>query len=197
MTHQAPVQDQNRIAGSVIGGVLGGVLGNQVGGGNGKKAATVIGALAGGLAGNKVQEGMQQRDQVSSTQTICNEVNESSEKVVGYDVKYSLDGKTDTVRMNHKPRARPCRPRTARYWFKTRPRSVAHRRYRVETFFKRQTILMPPRKSGPPGPLFHVLSASARPPLPPLPAGRTIPSSGLSNWARARPRAACRAIPPR
>ena len=106
VTHQAPVQDQNRIAGSVIGGVLGGVLGNQVGGGNGKKAATVIGALAGGLAGNKVQEGMQQRDQVSSTQTICNEVNESSEKVVGYDVKYSLDGKTDTVRMNHKPKGK-------------------------------------------------------------------------------------------
>ncbi|WP_337882008.1 glycine zipper 2TM domain-containing protein [Chromobacterium haemolyticum] len=106
VTHQAPVQDQNRIAGSVIGGVLGGVLGNQVGGGNGKKAATVIGALAGGLAGNKVQEGMQQRDQVNSTQTICNEVNESSEKVVGYDVKYSLDGKTGTVRMDRKPKGK-------------------------------------------------------------------------------------------
>lgn len=106
VTHQAPVQDENRIAGSVIGGVLGGVLGNQVGGGNGKKAATVIGALAGGLAGNKVQEGMQQRDQVNSTQTICNEVNESSEKVVGYDVKYSLDGKTGTVRMDRKPKGK-------------------------------------------------------------------------------------------
>lgn len=106
VTHQAPVQDQNRIAGSVIGGVIGGVLGNQVGGGNGKKAATVIGALAGGLAGNKVQEGMQQRDQVNSTQTICNEVNESSEKVVGYDVKYSLDGKTGTVRMDRKPKGK-------------------------------------------------------------------------------------------
>lgn len=103
VAHQAPVQDNNRIAGSVIGGVVGGLLGNQVGGGNGKKAATVIGALAGGLAGNKVQEGMQQRDQVTSTQTICNTENVDKEKVVGYDVRYSLDGKTATVRMDEKP----------------------------------------------------------------------------------------------
>lgn len=59
--------------------------------------------LAGGLAGNKVQEGMQQRDQVTSTQTICNTENVDKEKVVGYDVRYSLDGKTATVRMDEKP----------------------------------------------------------------------------------------------
>ena len=40
-THQAPVKDQNRIAGTAIGAVLGGVLGNQVGGGKGKTLATV------------------------------------------------------------------------------------------------------------------------------------------------------------
>ncbi|WP_083340781.1 glycine zipper 2TM domain-containing protein [Chromobacterium amazonense] len=103
VVHQAPVQDNNRIAGSVIGGVVGGLLGNQVGGGNGKKAATVLGALAGGLAGNKVQEGMQERDQVASTRTICNTENVDKEKVVGYNVRYSLDGKTGTVRMDQKP----------------------------------------------------------------------------------------------
>ncbi|OHX13509.1 glycine zipper 2TM domain-containing protein [Chromobacterium sphagni] len=106
VTHQAPVQDNNRIAGSVLGGVVGGLLGNQVGGGNGKKAATVLGALAGGFAGNKVQEGIQQRDQVTSTQTICNTENVDSEKVVGYNVRYSLDGKTATVRMDERPQGK-------------------------------------------------------------------------------------------
>ncbi|MGD1825321.1 YcfJ [Chromobacterium violaceum] len=106
VVHQAPVQDENRIAGSVIGGVVGGLLGNQVGGGNGKKAATVIGALAGGYAGNRVQEGMQQRDQVAGTRTICNTEDVKTEKIVGYNVRYSLDGKTGTVRMDEKPKGK-------------------------------------------------------------------------------------------
>ncbi|MCD5327060.1 glycine zipper 2TM domain-containing protein [Chromobacterium piscinae] len=106
VVHQAPVQDENRIAGSVLGGVVGGLLGNQVGGGNGKKAATVIGALAGGYAGNRVQEGMQQRDQVTGTRTICNTEETKTEKIVGYNVRYSLDGKTGTVRMDEKPKGK-------------------------------------------------------------------------------------------
>ncbi|AXE30104.1 hypothetical protein DK842_09435 [Chromobacterium phragmitis] len=106
VVHQAPVQDENRIAGSVIGGVVGGLLGNQVGGGNGKKAATVIGALAGGYAGNQVQEGMQRRDQVNSTRTICNTEEVKTEKIIGYNVRYSLDGKTGTVRMDEKPKGK-------------------------------------------------------------------------------------------
>jgi uncharacterized protein YcfJ len=48
VTRQAPVKDENRIAGSVVGAVVGGLLGKQVGGGNGKKLATVAGAAAGG-----------------------------------------------------------------------------------------------------------------------------------------------------
>ena len=46
--HQAPVQDQRRVVGSVIGGLAGGLLGSQVGGGTGKTVATVAGAAAGG-----------------------------------------------------------------------------------------------------------------------------------------------------
>lgn len=106
VAHQAPVQDENRIAGSVIGGVVGGLLGNQVGGGNGKKAATVIGALAGGFAGNKAQENMQQKDQVVSTRTVCDTQEVPTQKIVGYDVRYSLDGKTGTVRMDQKPKGK-------------------------------------------------------------------------------------------
>ncbi|TDR71449.1 glycine zipper 2TM domain-containing protein [Paludibacterium purpuratum] len=103
VVRQAPVQDQNRVAGTLIGGVVGGLLGNQVGGGNGKKLATVAGAVAGGYAGNQVQDQMQKRDTYADTENRCMEEPSTSQKVVGYQVRYSLDGKTGTVRMDHKP----------------------------------------------------------------------------------------------
>jgi len=100
VTRQAPVKDQHQIAGTVLGAVAGGLLGNQIGGGTGKKIATVAGAVGGGYAGNKVQEGMQERDTYTTTQTRCNTVNDLSEKVVGYDVKYSIGDKVGQVRMD-------------------------------------------------------------------------------------------------
>ena len=103
VTRRAAVKDEHQIVGSVIGAVAGGLLGNQVGGGNGKKIATVAGAVGGGYAGNKVQEGMQERDTYTTTQTRCNTVNDISSKVVGYDVRYSLNGKEGKVRMDHEP----------------------------------------------------------------------------------------------
>lgn len=102
---QRPVQDQHQIAGTVLGAVAGGLLGNQVGGGNGKKIATVAGAVGGGYAGNKVQEHMQNSDTYTTTETRCNTVHETSEKVVGYDVQYQLDGRVNQVRMDHDPGA--------------------------------------------------------------------------------------------
>lgn len=103
VTRQRPVKDQHQIAGTAIGAVVGGLLGNQVGGGTGKKIATVAGAVGGGYAGNKVQEGMQQRDTYTTTETRCKTVTDSSEKIVGYDVKYDLDGKVGQVRMERDP----------------------------------------------------------------------------------------------
>ncbi len=100
---QAPVKDENRIAGSVVGGVAGGLLGSTVGGGNGKTLATVAGAAAGGYAGNRIQKNMQEKDVVTSTERRCKTVNEKSQKVVGYDVTYRLDGKDGVVRMSSKP----------------------------------------------------------------------------------------------
>ncbi|HSC82708.1 MAG TPA: glycine zipper 2TM domain-containing protein [Pseudomonas sp.] len=106
VTRQAPVKDQHQIAGTVLGAVAGGLLGNQIGGGNGKKLATVAGAVGGGYAGNKVQEGMQERDTYTTTETRCNTVMDTSEKVAGYDVEYRLDGKVSQVRMDHDPGSR-------------------------------------------------------------------------------------------
>src|SRR5476649_1027329 len=103
VTRRAPVKDDHQIVGSVLGAVAGGLLGHQVGGGRGQTLATVAGAVGGGYAGNKVQEGMQNRDTYTTTQTRCNTVNDISDKVVGYDVKYKLNDKVGQVRMDRDP----------------------------------------------------------------------------------------------
>lgn len=102
---KAPVKDENRIAGSVVGGVAGGLLGSTIGGGNGKTLATVAGAAAGGYAGNRVQKNMQEKDVVTTTEQRCKTVNEKSQKLVGYNVAYRLDGKDGNVRTSFKPGA--------------------------------------------------------------------------------------------
>lgn len=102
---QAPVKDQNRIAGTVIGGVAGGLLGSQIGGGSGRTVATVAGAAAGGYAGNQVQKNMQRKDTVASVERRCKTVNEKSQKLNGYDVTYRLDGQHGTARTSFRPGA--------------------------------------------------------------------------------------------
>ena len=101
--HQAPVKDEHRIAGTVVGGFAGGLLGSAVGGGKGKTLATVAGAAAGGYAGNQVQKNMQQKDLVTTSEHRCKTLNEKSQKLVGYNVTYRLDGKDGTVRTSFKP----------------------------------------------------------------------------------------------
>jgi uncharacterized protein YcfJ len=103
VTRQRPVQDQHQVVGSVLGAVAGGLLGHQVGGGHGKSIATVAGAVGGGYAGNKVQEHMQSGDTYTTTQQRCSTVNDVSNKVVGYNVKYQLKGQVGQVRMERDP----------------------------------------------------------------------------------------------
>lgn len=103
VTRQAPVKDQKRVTGTVIGAVVGGVLGSQIGSGDGRKLATAAGAAAGGFAGNRVQRGMQERNTRTVTETRCKTVFDTSQKVIGYDVKYQLGKQTDTVRMDFDP----------------------------------------------------------------------------------------------
>ena len=100
---QAPVKDEHRVAGKVVGGVAGGLLGSTIGGGSGKTVATVAGAAAGAYAGNKVQKNMQEKDVVTTTERRCKTVHDTSEKLLGYDVTYRLEGKEGTVRMAHDP----------------------------------------------------------------------------------------------
>lgn len=103
VSHKKPTKDPNQITGSVVGAVVGGLLGNQVGGGNGKKLATVAGAAAGGYAGNKTQEKLQNDNTYTTTESRCQTVTDSAQKVIGYDVKYQIDDRVDSVRMTERP----------------------------------------------------------------------------------------------
>jgi len=103
VTHQAPVKDEKRIAGTVIGAVVGGVIGNQIGDGRGQKVATAAGAAAGGYAGNKVQQRMQNGNTYTTTEKRCETVYDSKEKIVGYDVRYRLGDEEQTIRMDRDP----------------------------------------------------------------------------------------------
>ncbi len=101
--HRASVKDTNRIAGTVVGGLAGGLLGSAVGGGKGRTLATVAGAAAGDYAGNQVQKNMQQKDVVTATEHRCKTLSEKSQKLVGYNVTYRLDGKEGVTRTSFKP----------------------------------------------------------------------------------------------
>jgi uncharacterized protein YcfJ len=103
VTREKPIQDPNRVVGTVAGAVLGGVLGNQIGSGTGKKIATVAGAAAGGYAGNKVQEKMQSNNTYTTTERHCHTVNENHKEVIGYNVNYLLGNEKGEVRMDEKP----------------------------------------------------------------------------------------------
>lgn len=103
VTHRRPVQDENRITGSVLGAVAGGVIGHQFGGGRGKDVATIAGALGGGYAGNQIQGSMQNSDTYTTTQQRCKTVYDKSEKMLGYDVTYKIGDQQGKIRMDRDP----------------------------------------------------------------------------------------------
>jgi uncharacterized protein YcfJ len=103
VTQQGPVKDEHQIIGTVAGAVIGGVIGHQVGGGTGKSIATVAGAAGGGYAGNRIQKNLQDRDTTTSTVQKCNTVYDTSEKQVGFQVRYRLNDREATVKMDHDP----------------------------------------------------------------------------------------------
>ena len=103
VTHRKPVQDENRITGSVLGAVAGGVLGHQFGGGRGKDVASVVGAFGGGYAVNLIQGSMQENDTYTSTQQRCKTVYDKSEKMLGYDVTYKIGDQQGKIRMDKDP----------------------------------------------------------------------------------------------
>jgi uncharacterized protein YcfJ len=105
MRKQAPTSDPNRVTGTVIVGVAGGLLGSAVGGGTGRTVATIAGAAGGAYVGNQVQKNAQQKNVVTTTERRCKTVNDTTQKLVGYDVTYRLEGKEGVARTSFKPGA--------------------------------------------------------------------------------------------
>ncbi|ACR69504.1 glycine zipper 2TM domain-containing protein [Edwardsiella ictaluri] len=103
VTHRRAVQDENRLAGSLLGAVAGGVLGHQVGGGRGRDVATVLGALGGGYAGNQIQGTMQQNDTYTTREQRCTTEYDKSRRLLGYDVTYRIGDRRGRVRMESDP----------------------------------------------------------------------------------------------
>ena len=68
---QAPANDSNRVAGTVIGGVAGGLLGSAIGGGRGRTVTTIAGAAGGAYVGNQVQKDMQHKNVIATTERRC------------------------------------------------------------------------------------------------------------------------------
>lgn len=102
VTRRQPERDGN-VGGTIVGAVVGGVLGNQVGGGNGRKAATAAGAVAGGMVGHEMDKRHKGGRVTTATETRCRDVNDVSERVVGYNVTYVHQGRDYTTRMDHDP----------------------------------------------------------------------------------------------
>lgn len=105
VTRKAPVKDESRVAGTIIGGVVGGLVGNQIGAGSGKDLATIAGVAGGAYAGNQVQKNMQNSDTTTTGERRCKTVARTQQKVIGYDVRYALNGKEFTERTSTKPTA--------------------------------------------------------------------------------------------
>ena len=103
VTHTKPPKDENRLVGTGVGAVVGGLLGHQIGGGSTKVVTTVAGAAAGGYAGNQIEQKVQQGETYTTTEQHCTTVNDTTEKQVGYQVRYSLNGAEHTVKMDHDP----------------------------------------------------------------------------------------------
>jgi uncharacterized protein YcfJ len=103
VTHKGPVKDEHQILGTVAGAVIGGVIGHQIGGGTGRDVATVAGAAGGGYAGNRIQKNLQDRNTYTTVEQKCQTVYDTSEKRIGYEVRYRLSGQEATVKMDHDP----------------------------------------------------------------------------------------------
>ena len=102
-------------AGTVLGAIVGGVAGHQVGSGRGNDAATAAGAVIGGLIGNQADREAGrvgpggppvtevQRVPVDRNVERCRVVQEVREARVGYDVRYTYNGREFVTRLDRDP----------------------------------------------------------------------------------------------
>lgn len=89
----------------ILGGILGGVVGNQFGSGNGKKLMTAAGVVLGGSLGRDVARRHRRHYGRTIIETQCQTEYDyhEEERVDGYLVEYSYQGRTYETRMDHDP----------------------------------------------------------------------------------------------
>lgn len=86
--------------GAAIGAVTGGVVGHQVDSG----AGTAAGAILGGILGHQLERRNDRNEQNDLDRSRCRVIGEGgSGQVLGYDVRYEVDGREYVTRMNHEP----------------------------------------------------------------------------------------------
>jgi uncharacterized protein YcfJ len=103
-------------AGTVLGAIIGGVIGHQFGGSSaGRDHGTAAGAVIGGIVGNQAERDADSGyrtagrdvvvDRVPVTREVerCQDVAESRERIVGYDVRYEYNGREFRTRMPFDP----------------------------------------------------------------------------------------------
>lgn len=92
------------IGGAVLGGIVGGLLGNQVGGGHGREAATAVGAVVGAFTGDNLANRDRWAQPVPASEvTVCRDVDDVQQRLVGYQVSYEYHGQQYTTLMRDNP----------------------------------------------------------------------------------------------
>jgi uncharacterized protein YcfJ len=89
----------------ILGGILGGVVGNQFGSGNGKKLMTAAGVVLGGSLGRDAAHRHRRHYARTISETQCRTEYDyhEEERLDGYLVEYSYQGRTYETRMDHDP----------------------------------------------------------------------------------------------
>jgi uncharacterized protein YcfJ len=112
---EAPRESGGIGAGTVVGAIVGGVIGHQFGGSSaGRDHGTAAGAVVGGLIGNQVdrdnsgyspasRDVVVERTPVTREVERCDNVAESREVIVGYDVRYEYNGREFRTRLAYDP----------------------------------------------------------------------------------------------
>lgn len=90
-------------AGGLIGALVGGGIGNAIGHGGGRALATGIGVVAGAITGDRVEANAAPTVPVTSQQ--CQTVTRYENRLVGYDVEYSYNGRNYSTRVVNDPGA--------------------------------------------------------------------------------------------
>jgi len=95
-------REEERIAETVIDGMAGGVVKRQDAKGERTPVSTRV-DLLGGESGNRNLDKLQEKDTYAAGGKRCRAGSRVSMKVIAYDVRYRLHGKTAKVRMDHDP----------------------------------------------------------------------------------------------